>query len=132
MTEPIVGHAYEIHSRNLEVAVYVGHRAFVGIREKFDHHYLFTEFGGDGTGTVRSVGRDLGPVPEGIVLYDHLEARCSVCGRLTSWLPDGSTPTPGRSIHEDGTELEDGAGTVCGDNRPLFDFLANIEKELGL
>jgi hypothetical protein len=66
--DPIIGHAYRIRSRNLEIAVHVGNGAFVGIREKFGREFLFTEF----PNTVRFVGEDLGQVPEGIVLSDHV------------------------------------------------------------
>ena len=53
MTEPLRiplseckhGGLYRIHSRNLRLGVFKeGVKGFVGIREKFSHLYLFTEF----------------------------------------------------------------------------------------
>lgn len=50
---------YRIHSRNLAVGVYsVERRGFIGIREKFDWRYLFTEYHwdtGPPFGTVRPI-----------------------------------------------------------------------------
>lgn len=129
--EPVIGHAYEVHSRNLEVAAYAGAGAFVGIREKFGELSLFTEWYGP-TGTVRSVERDLGPVPADVLVFDHLRTCCGGCGLPVIWRRDGEAPTPGRYVHKDGTELEEGARARAGFNQPLFDFLANMEKDLGL
>jgi len=132
--EPVVGHAYETHSRNLVVAACAGPTAFVGIREKFGHRSLFTEFSGDGPmSSVRSVLRDLGPVPEGILIQDHLPPYCEQCGRPTAFLSDGPGTITGYQVHaDDGSRLENMAWAVLGVNQPLFDFLANMEKELGL
>lgn len=127
--EPVPGRVYRIHSRNLQVAACVGPRAFVGIREKLGSRYLFTEFGGDGGGSVRSIREDLGPVPEGIPLRDHLPPYCSACGRPTKFVvtqEDGR----GEHVHEDGTPLEDGAESLLGTNRELFTFLESLEVRL--
>lgn len=44
MTELEVGRVYKIKSRNLVLGVYKGNGGFIGIREKFGHKYLFTEY----------------------------------------------------------------------------------------
>ena len=56
------GRVYQIQSRNLTFGVYDGEEGFIGIREKFGHRYLFTEYHwdqGPPHGTV-SGQRDLG------------------------------------------------------------------------
>lgn len=67
----LVGHVYRIVSRNLDVAVYQGKGAFTGLREKFGRVFLGTEWLGT-YGTVRAVLEDLGPVPTGMPLGDHV------------------------------------------------------------
>lgn len=64
------GVLYEVHSRNLHVAVFTGDRAFTGPRWKFDEYRLATEYlavetdGESATGTVHFVAREICPVPE--------------------------------------------------------------------
>lgn len=57
--ECVEGGLYRIHSRNLAYGVYKAEqRGFVGIREKFGSHYLFTEYhwdNGPPFGTVRPI-----------------------------------------------------------------------------
>ena len=56
------GRVYQIQSRNLTFGVYDGNEGFIGIREKFGHRYLFTEYHwdqGPPYGTV-SGQKDLG------------------------------------------------------------------------
>lgn len=38
------GYLYKIHSRNLDYGIYDGNNGFIGIREKFNNKYLFTEY----------------------------------------------------------------------------------------
>lgn len=44
LVECIKGFLYKIHSRNLSFGVYDGNKGFIGIREKFNDRYLFTEY----------------------------------------------------------------------------------------
>ena len=71
----IKGHLYRIHSRNLSTGVFDGISGFIGIREKFGSRYLFREYhwdNGPPFGTVKPQ-EDLGAIPEGIPLCEHLE-----------------------------------------------------------
>lgn len=65
---------YEIGSRNLVLGVFDGDKGFIGIREKFRHEFLFTEYhwdSGPPFGTVHSV-EDTGiDLPEEIALSEH-------------------------------------------------------------
>ncbi len=70
------GGVYIIRSRNLVLAVFDGTdwRGFIGIREKFGAHFLFTEYQ-----SVSQVGEKVAQVPEGMdisegnrALYDFL------------------------------------------------------------
>lgn len=72
--------AYELASRNIVVGIYDGHDGFVGIREKFGHRFLDTEYHWDRGaphGTARPL-RKLVPVPKELDLDDH--------GALFKWL----------------------------------------------
>jgi hypothetical protein len=63
---------YRIHSRNLSLGVFnVNNAGFIGIREKFGHFYLFTEYHYDTGATVRPE-KELEPVPEGMSLEERL------------------------------------------------------------
>jgi hypothetical protein len=68
----VKGNLYRIKSRNLPYGVYDGAGGFIGIREKFNALYLFTELDwdqGPPYGTVK-VLEDLGPIPAGIELTE--------------------------------------------------------------
>jgi len=100
------GHVYEIFSRNLRLAVYDGEGGFIGIREKFDRLFLFTERHwdeGEPFGTVKPL-RELGVVPADIEVAESL-------GR-------GHGPAAG--------------GAASEENRKLFDWLAEQERRLNL
>lgn len=68
LTECVRGHVYKIASRNLSYGVYDGAGGFIGIRNKFCHRYLFTEYHwdqGEPYGTVKPL-EDLGSLPVGV------------------------------------------------------------------
>lgn len=44
LTECKKGFLYKLHSRNLDLGVFNGKTGFIGIRQKFGHNFLFTEF----------------------------------------------------------------------------------------
>jgi len=101
--DPVVGSIYRISSRNLWVAVYVGGRMMTGIREKFDHRYLFSEELSNGrspTGTVKHVYPGvLGRVPDDIPLRETLGTVCRSCGTPARWT---GPPTPAPWVCEGG------------------------------
>lgn len=50
------GYLYRIHSRNLRVGIYNKKvKGFIGIREKFDDKFLFTEYHADSGGQFGTV-----------------------------------------------------------------------------
>lgn len=114
------GHLYRIRSRNLPYGVYNGRGGFIGIREKFDSLYLFTEYDydrGAPYGTV-IVQEDLGPVPDDI---EPVEAW---------WIREEAAPWPvGMSDPE--PDPEGARGRDYMRNQALYDFLANAEKQYG-
>ncbi|HET7713885.1 MAG TPA: hypothetical protein VFK94_06620 [Patescibacteria group bacterium] len=76
-------HLYRLYSRNLDFGVYDGAGGFIGIREKFDSRFLFTEYHrevGSPVGTVQPL-EDLGPIPDwidlneipGTALFEYLD-----------------------------------------------------------
>jgi len=68
------GGIYEVASRNLWLAVFVG-PGFIGVREKFRERYLFTEYHrdiGPPIGTVKP-HLHVGVLPDGIELHERSE-----------------------------------------------------------
>lgn len=102
----VVGNLYLIRSRNLAYVVCVATgqwTRFTGIREKFSARYLDTE---TMPGTVRVIEEDFGPIPRRI-------------GLDTGWIQ------PFIRDEED----EESPETYFVQNKPLFDFLNDYEKE---
>lgn len=61
------GAIYLLHSRNLRLGVYDGERGFIGVREKFESRYLFTEVLNDPPGHGTAVAlQQIGELPAGI------------------------------------------------------------------
>ena len=135
-SECIVRHVYRIHSRNLMLGVYDGRGGFLGIREKFDHRYVFTEYHRDTGPPLGTVGpvEDLGLiddlVPRGkfLRLKESLEfIYCAWCGDILK-----AVPVDGKRIPWEHTTIQD-----CQQPRPegrdnamLFEALTRIEKGL--
>jgi hypothetical protein len=79
LDELVVGGIYEVHSRNLRIAVWTGNerRGFVGVREKFGDRYLFEEYArGDGEKPAHSMAtvsplKLIGHIPEGVDPVEH-------------------------------------------------------------
>lgn len=55
LADCVQGGIYRVRGRNFWVAVYDGQRGFIGVREKFDFEYPFTEYYNDGTNPVGTV-----------------------------------------------------------------------------
>jgi len=78
---------YRIDCRNLSYGVYNGMQGFIGIRMKFGHEYLFTEFHwdqGPPLGTVHTI------IDTGIDLPEHIELKECIYptpGTFTTYLP---------------------------------------------
>jgi hypothetical protein len=66
------GRIYRILCRNLRYGVFDGDGGFLGIRQKFDHRYLFTEYHVDIGGTVRKMEATDHVVPQDISIQCSL------------------------------------------------------------
>ena len=126
---------YALRSRNLRVGAWDPDRlGFIGIREKFGHLYLFTEYHweiGAPSGTAKPL-RLIWTVPDRVELRERTDVVCSDCGVPTQFRPDvPGTYAPGRWFHVgDGSVLPADAAPVSGTYAPLFDFLTEVEKAL--
>ena len=111
------GHLYRIGSRNLPYGVYDGRGGFIGVREKFGHLYLFTEYDWDNGppfGTV-IVREDLGAIPSDI---EPVEA----------WWVQGEHRWPSGTPQPDGALLKD---AHYEQNKRLYEVLEAAEKAHG-
>ncbi len=81
-------HVYRLHSRNLSSGVFVEAReGFIGIREKFDSRYLFTEYHYD-TGAPYGTAHpyeDLGEIPKEITATEDLGTEDEITKREVSF-----------------------------------------------
>jgi hypothetical protein len=127
------GYIYKISSRNLRLGVYDGNQGFIGIREKFDTLYLFTEFHydqGPPYGTVFPMTK-LTPLTEGIQLRESLDTVDEVTGRKVEF--DFPIPQGGRGWYfADTGESDREIKPVSPTNKDLFSHLLQIEHSLGL
>jgi hypothetical protein len=129
---------YRIKSRNLRLGVYapgIHAGGFIGLREKFGSEYLFTEYHWDtgppfGTVTPTEL---LGELPENIHATEYLpQTRCSTCGESLTFVPDEPPHrTPGTWVHDARSDCEE-AWPVLDQYEPLFVYLQNYERVLGL
>lgn len=116
---------YKIRSRNLTMGVYDGNEGFVGIREKFKHQYLFTEFHwdqGPPHGTVYLV-EDTGiDLPEHIQLTESPGTIDETTGRWVKF--DRPISDGGRGWYfTDTGEASEDIRPVGKKNEDLFNWL---------
>jgi hypothetical protein len=118
---------YQIHSRNLDIAVYDGREGFIGIREKFGSTYLFTEYAweqGPPFGTVRVEGRvHVGDLLPHVPLTEYLGLICITCRHR---MADNWRSTV--RDHDCGCVCEQ-TSTVIEQNKQLYDALIQFEPE---
>lgn len=147
------GHTYRINSRNLLCGVYkAAVKGFVGIREKLGREYLFTEFHWDTGapfGTVRPIEDLLENCPvqslEEVFVVSSLNGQPVVSVRYEAFTPEWeegwreiSDPEKRPSYYSrwlyagTGEPLEKEAHAQGVPNKPLFNYLLDKEKELGL
>lgn len=139
LSECIDGHLYRIQSRNLAFGVFKkSDNGFVGIREKFDSHFLFTEYHwdqGPPFGTVQPV-EDLGPCPI-TELREHLGTVCTAHQRPAFY--DETRPNvkpetthPGTWVHVDDKSplaLSEKDHPRAVANTELFEWLQQQEQK---
>lgn len=134
------GFVYAIYSRNLSFGVFRndGADGFVGIREKFNDLFLFTEYHydtGGHFGTVRPYLKlEKCPIEN---LEENLGSRCKLHGRPTEFRVLDTNNRTGWWFHsDDGTALPRYTERVEGEpfdttfspmNKPLFDYLTDVE-----
>lgn len=120
------GFIYKIRSRNLKFGVFnKNDNGFIGIREKFDFKYLFTEYHWDTGapyGTVKPKER-LMPVPEDIQIMERFDSIDKETGRKVEF-KEGS----GWYFLDSG-EVSQQIQAVSPSNDLLFNFLEKIEAE---
>jgi hypothetical protein len=126
------GWVYRLSSRNIGFGVFVqASNGFIGIREKFKHKYLFTEYHRDTGapfGTVRPK-EELEPAPPGLVLEEHgplindKNKRIVVC--------EAGTEYPARPVYRyaDTAEICDPGEVVWPRNQPLHDYMLSVENK---
>lgn len=127
------GYLYRIHSRNLAYGVYREKvQGFIGIREKFGHEYLFTEFHwdtGEPFGTVQPA-REIEPCPSDIELTEHYDTIDSKTGRKV--LHETKVDGKGRGwFFVDTGETSNDINPVSPENEKLFKWLEEKEKQYG-
>ena len=125
------GRVYQIQSRHLTFGVYDGEEGFIGIREKFGHRYLFTEYHwdqGPPHGTV-SGQKDLGiDLPADISPKESLGIVDEETRRAVFF--DRSVSQGGRGwVFCDTNEASEEIRPVEVPNHALFEFLERVQKE---
>jgi hypothetical protein len=117
---------YRVHSRNLVVAVWNGSSGFIGIRHKFDDSFLFTEYhydDGPPYGTLKPIEL-ITILPEGIEIVESTPTKCTACQKEVVWEKD-----KGWSHSREASPMCDKGSPASSTYKPLFDFLAPLEKE---
>lgn len=125
------GRVYQIQSRNLTFGVYDGNEGFIGLRQKFGHRYLFTEYHwdqGPPHGTV-SGQKDLGiDLPADISPKESLGTVDEETRRAVFF--DRPVSHGGRGwVFCDTNEASEEIRPVEVPNHALFEFLERVEKE---
>lgn len=133
----VPGGVYRVKARNIgPLAIFAGGRDFIGLREKWGHTFLTTEYLADGGafGTVVGVDDQVGTVPPELELRVYFDGSvCSVCDQPCYWTgPPAPAPwmhgTANAPIESDHAPLSRARSNDA--LRKWFDsFLAQYEKE---
>jgi len=128
LEECIDRHIYKLRSRNLSLGVFNTHRkGFIGIRQKFESRYLFTEFYYDlgNFGTAYPI-KDFGLLPDNrILLKENYPSCCFWCG-----YPIKKGTNEGIWKHLIEGTCEEKVRAMGGFNySPLFNFLEDFDEE---
>ncbi len=117
------GRVYKLLSRNLQVGVYDGSEGFIGIRTKFGHRFLFTEYHwdqGPPHGTVAGV-EDMGMrVPEEVPIKTNLGTVNKGTDRQVAW------DQKRKWYYKDTGDSDDAIMPVGVANEALFKFLDGL------
>jgi hypothetical protein len=114
------GYLYSLHSRNLTYGVYnEENKGFIGIREKFEQEYLFTEY-----------HWDTGPPYGTVKPIKELEKFNGPIFESKKVILSGD-PKPGDSCVVCSSDLEEAGKVVWRENEELRKFLNEAEKSGG-
>ena len=130
LSECVKGRVYKILSRNLSVGVFNGDRGFIGIRQKFNSRYLFTEYHWDSPpyATVRPISYLSIDVPDNIQLLTDLGTEDQITKRAVNF--DKPVAEGGRGwYYEDTNEADQNIRPISVFNYDLFNFLDEIQKK---
>ena len=125
-----VGRVYKVQARNLDVAVYVGDGIFRGIREKFRSQFLDDEYHWDISkhcGTVSAMESLDIILSSEVGMFSGFPTECKKCGKLVEWT---GPPAPADWKHSDNSSADHPVWPVSRQNKALFEFLDNLEKQL--
>ena len=137
------GVVYRLHSRNLAAGVYDGEGGFIGIREKFDSRYLFTEIhyeASESFGTARPLEK-IGDLRGKALIKERWPGQCHHCGEQTKFVEwpeeeqntgsweDGTHKGKGYWVHSTGPDPSEcpKVFSVGRQNEHLFGLLEEIE-----
>ena len=123
---------YVIKSRNLSYGVFNQHtNGFIGIREKFNDRYLFTEFhyeDGAPFGTVTPLGK-IEKLPSAIQIRERVGPICSKCKRGIYHGPKTNQDRDSTKFHiDDDSAIEEEAFSWVKTYVPLFDYLDRLQQ----
>lgn len=124
----IRGRVYRLQCRNLALGVFNGTSGFIGIRTKFEHRYLATEFHWDTGapfGTVSEAVDMEVDVPKDTELREQLGTKDSITGRRVEF--DRPVKDGGRGwYYVDTGAPDDAIRPMAINNDALFTFLASV------
>lgn len=125
------GYLYKIRSRNLLFGVFnEKSKGFIGIREKFGHEYLFTEYHhdtGPPFGTVSPISK-MEKVPDDIEIKESLGSFTNDTNQEVAF--DKPVSEGGKGWYFVGTgEDANGVRSGCRGNQPLEDWLQQQRNE---
>lgn len=133
----VKGRLYRFKARNFFHGVWNGEYGFIGIREKFYDHFLFTEWHADPPfgGTVFAIENwePIEDVPDDIEIREYFDTRCRQCEQAVEFRPDTpGTRAPGRWYHQEAAldADHDPHGLAYSPaNLPLLGWLAMFEED---
>ena len=120
------GYVYEIYSRNLKIAAFDAKSGgFIGIRNKFNHEHLDTEYHAEARGTARPLAR-ICKLPVGIQLLERYQGTvCMSCNDFVIY-SEGAKEWYHANLQEDDCKnIQPSSGDTY---KPLFYFLKKLGK----
>lgn len=124
---------YRLGSRNLSLGVYnEASKGFIGIREKFEDLYLFTEYhwdNGPPFGTARPY-EYVGTLPDDIEVRETVDTFDSVTRRLVDFDKEVEEGRPKGWYFIDTREYSRSIRPCTASYKPLFDYLLPLDNKI--